>query len=161
MAEHGGYRAPANPAPVSGPGRFSRRTDSGRPGQVISTVPGQDYGAAKQQAMQQQTAPMAAAQPLPKPPPMSAGQPQGPAAPPFSGTPLSAPTQYPGQPVTHGVNIGAGAGTDALQLGPFGQPNGRFAAADGSMTKMLSQLAATDTTGILADLLQRAAAQGA
>lgn len=154
---HGGYRPPAHPAPVSGPGAYSKRTD----GQVISTAPGQDYGDAKQQAMQQQTAPMAAAPQLPKPPQMPAGPPQGPQAPAFSGTPLSAPTQYPGQPVTHGVNTGAGAGTDALQLGPFGQQIGQFAGADGSMTQMLSKLAATDTTGILADLLQHAAAQGA
>lgn len=156
---HGGYRAPANPAPVSGPGRYSRRTD----GQIISTAPGQDYGAAKQQAMQQQTAPMGAAQPLPTPPQMptapQSGQP--PQAPAFAGTPLGAPTQNPGQPITHGVDIGAGAGTNALQLGPFGQSDGRFAPADGSMTKMLSQLSATDTTGVLADLLQHAAAQGA
>lgn len=154
---HGGYRAPANPAPVSGPGRYSRRTD----GQVISTAPGQGYGDAKQQALQQQTAPMGAAQPLPKPPDMPSPETQAPPAPAFSGTPLGAPSQLPGQPVTHGVNIGAGAGTDALQLGPFGQSNGRFAPANGSMTKMLSQLAATDTTGVLADLLQHAAAQGA
>ena len=154
---HGGYRAPTNPAPVSGPGRYSRRTD----GQVVSTVPDQAYGAAKQQALQQQTAPMAAAQPLPKPPPTTGQDQPQPQVPAFSGTPLSAPTQYPGQPITHGVDIGAGAGTDALQLGPFGQQNGQFAAADGSMTKMLSQLSATDTTGILADLLQHAAAQGA
>lgn len=104
---------------------------------------------------------MAAAQPLPKPPDMSGGPSQAPAVPAFSGTPLNAPTQLPGQPITHGVNIGAGAGSDALQLGPFGQQNGQFAGADGSMTKMLSQLSATDTTGILADLLQHAAATGA
>jgi len=104
---------------------------------------------------------MGAAQPLPKPPDMPDQQAQGPQVPPFSGVPLSAPSQFPDQPVTHGVNIGAGAGTDALQLGPLAAGSQRFAPADGSMTKILSSLAATDTTGVLADLLQHAAAQGA
>jgi len=159
MADHGGYRRPTNPAPVSGPGAHSRRTDGNF--QVISTAPGQDYGDATQQAAQQRSAPMGAAQPLPKPPDMPDQQAQGPQVPPFSGVPLSAPSQFPDQPVTHGVNIGAGAGTDTLQLGPFATGSQRFAPADGSMTKMLSSLAATDTTGVLADLLQHAAAQGA
>ena len=34
MPEHGGKRTPGNPAPVSGPGQLSQRTDGG-PQQVL------------------------------------------------------------------------------------------------------------------------------
>jgi hypothetical protein len=40
MAEHGGYRRPTNPAPVSGPGAHSRRTD----GQPMVDLPDAQYG---------------------------------------------------------------------------------------------------------------------
>ena len=43
MAEqHGGKRTPRNPAPVSGPGRLSRRTDGG-PAQVNAQMTGRRY----------------------------------------------------------------------------------------------------------------------
>lgn len=160
MAEntHGGYRKPANPAPVSGPGAHSARTD----GQVISTAPGQGYGDAKQQALQQQTAPMGSATPLPTPPPPAAGpasQPV-PTAPPYAGGGIADPTAQPDQPVTHGVNLGPGAGADALHLGPYG-PTDSVAPAQGDMTKLLTSLSGSDTTGVLATLLQQAAAHNA
>ena len=44
MAEqHGGKRTPRNPAPVSGPGKLSRRTDGG-PAQVNAQMTGMAYG---------------------------------------------------------------------------------------------------------------------
>jgi hypothetical protein len=46
---HGGYRRPANPAPVSGPGQHSRRTDGKQP--VMQGAGNGDYG--DEQAMQQ------------------------------------------------------------------------------------------------------------
>jgi hypothetical protein len=154
---HGGYRPPANPAPVSGPGAHSARTD----GQAISTAPGQDYGAAKQQALAQQTQPMAAAPQMPPAPdvPDPSGQTQGQVAPQYSGGEFGAPSQRPNEPVTHGVDIGPGGGSAFLNLGN-GAPQSTFAQTDGSMTRLLSQLSASDTTGVLADLLQNAAAGG-
>lgn len=63
MTSRGGYQPPQNPAPVSGPGALSARTDGG-PGnqrQPIRVAPGQPYG--ERQAMEelQGSAPMAAA----------------------------------------------------------------------------------------------------
>jgi len=155
---HGGYRQPAHPAPhgSSGPGKFSKRTDTG-PKQSISTVPGQDYGDAKQQAMDQRTAPMEGTQPLPPAAPVGAPagdqqsfqMPQG-------GADFSMPSQRPGEPVTHGVDIGPGAGSEALTLpGPTGGQQ-----ANGAMSQMLQSLSATDTTGVLAQLYQAARTQG-
>ena len=42
----GGYRQPSNPAPVSGPGALSARTDggAGNSKQPIRRIPGQAYG---------------------------------------------------------------------------------------------------------------------
>ena len=45
----GGYRQPSNPAPVSGPGALSARTDGGAGSskQPIRRIPGQAYGEGK------------------------------------------------------------------------------------------------------------------
>ena len=58
----GGYRSPANPAPVSGPGAQSRRTDGGAGSktQPIRVPTGGDYGEASASRAQQQAAPLAA-----------------------------------------------------------------------------------------------------
>lgn len=152
---HGGHRTPSKPAPVSGPGSLSKRTDGG-PSQVVSTAPGQDYGDAKQQAMAQRTAPMGAAQPLPKAP--SGGEVADSASmPQFAGLPFSAPSERPGEPVTHGVDIGEGAGSDALNLpaAPDApQP-------DGYLTNLLAQMSPNDTTGTLGKLYVLAKQRGA
>lgn len=154
MAEHGGYRKPANPAPVSGPGKYSKRTDGG-PSQVMSAAPGQAYGDAKAQMDAQRTAPMGGTSPLPKPAAPQGGD-AAPSMQPFSGVPLNAPTQRPGEPVTHGVDIGPGGGSDVLNLPS--QPSGPQ--GTGQMSALLSRLSATDLTGALAPLLQAAQARG-
>lgn len=91
---HGGYRAPQNPAPVSGPGALSRRTDGGAT-QPVRVAPGGEYGSRQEMESIQSGAPMrgggstspAASQaPLPQP------------------TPLDAPTARPDEPVTAGMN---------------------------------------------------------
>lgn len=93
---HGGYRRPTNPAPVSGPGRLSRRTDGGP-----QVPPGGDYGDRKQ-LEQVQAAGQAAAN--------SGGGPQQ--QPSAGGPPASvdvfAPTRSPGEPITAGVPVGDG-----------------------------------------------------
>lgn len=93
MAQHGGARTPANPAPVSGPGALSRRTDGAQP---QMRLPDARYG--EQQAFQeaQAGAPLAQVQ----------GQPNL--------TPLDAPSQHPDVPVTDGAALGPGAGPEAL-----------------------------------------------
>lgn len=103
MAEHGGYRRPSNPAPVSGPGKFSRRTD----GQPIMDAPGGDYGDRQDLHQLQQGAPLAS----------SGGASQAPAGIDLSGVvPLSAPSAQPDVPVTAGADAGAGPGMDALGI---------------------------------------------
>lgn len=151
MAEHGGYRKPANPAPVSGPGAHSRRTDGG-PAQVISTAPDQTYGDAKQQHADQAIAPMGGAEPLPAAPNVPATPPNAGGRTPYSGGPFNAPSNRPGEPVTTGVPIGPGAS-------PAAMPNVN-AQPTGAMTQMLQQMSATDTTGVLAALLQAASNRG-
>ena len=72
----------------------------------------------------------------------------------FSGLPLNAPSQRPDEPVTHGVDIGPGGGSEVLGL-----PNP--AQGTGQMTALLQRYAATDTTGILGTLFQAAQARNA
>lgn len=86
-----GYQPPANPAPVSGPGALSQRTDGG-PGQTPMQLPDAAYG--EQAAFQeiQAGAPMAE-QPAPMPPG------------------LMGPTARPEEPVTTGVPVGPGSNT--------------------------------------------------
>lgn len=62
----GGTRTPKNPAPVSGPGALSQRTDGGA-GQPIRVAGGQPYGQRQQLEQTQAAAPMAAGQPPPSP----------------------------------------------------------------------------------------------
>ena len=89
---HGGYRRPEHPAAVSGPGKFSQRTDGG-PGdsQPIRYVPGMEYGGGQELMDIQSGAPMAA----------EGGPPR---------ISFDAPTERPDEPITHGAPIGAGAG---------------------------------------------------
>lgn len=106
---HGGYRQPANPAPVSGPGSLSKRTDGG-PGAKSAAVklPNAGYGEQKDFQAIQQGAPIQKA----------AGNPGGGVRPPSSAPPppLDAPSGRPDQPVTHGADSGPGLGMDSLGL---------------------------------------------
>ena len=105
MAQQGGYRQPANPAPTSGPGALSQRTDGGAVEGMSAPQPKQDwtglpYGDNKSVNDQQSAAPMA-------------GEPVAPAAP---VVPLNAPTQRPNEPVTAGIAQGPGAGPESRVL---------------------------------------------
>lgn len=96
----GGYRKPGNPAPVSGPGALSRRTDGG-PIQGKKYIPaGGQYGEAKALQEIQSGAPMQG-NPIPSVP--------TPSVPMEPITPLSAPTQRPDEPVTSGMPFGPGS----------------------------------------------------
>lgn len=97
---HGGYRRPTNPAPVSGPGALSRRTDGG-PGNPVRDLPNAKYGENAAFRAAQQAAPMANS------------------GPDLSGiVPLSAPTQRPEEPLTAGMPFGPGAGSSLNPSGP-------------------------------------------
>ena len=113
MAENrGGYRKPNNPAPVSGPGKLSRRTDGGptdvKQNQVEIT--GMGYGENKELNEIQAMAPMSAAPGVPTSAPMM------PSAPMAMPTPLEAPTERPNEPVTAGMDFGPGVGSEGLML---------------------------------------------
>jgi len=97
VAQQGGYRKPNNPAPVSGPGSLSQRTDGG-PTQPATYISGLPYGQGQETYSSQVAAPMAG-NPIP--------QMEMP-------TPLMAPTARPNEPITTGVDIGAGAGSEVM-----------------------------------------------
>lgn len=104
----GGYRSPAKPAPVSGPGKASQRTDGG-PQQPVRALTDAAYGEQATYRTDQQGAPMAS---TPNPG-------QGQAAPPADLSqviPMGAPTQHPDMPVTAGADSGAGPGMASLGI---------------------------------------------
>lgn len=105
----GGYRQPGNPAPVSGPGALSKRTDGG-PGQPVRAPSGGAYGERQALEQMQQAAPLSAS------PGGDVGAPQ-PAEDITAGlVGLDAPTQEPDTPVTAGAALGDGPGLEALGL---------------------------------------------
>ena len=97
MAQQGGYRKPNNPAPVSGPGALSQRTD-GNATQSATYMAGLPYGQGQQNYDNQVAAPMAG-NPVPK---MEMP------------TPLLAPTSRPNEPITAGIDRGEGPGSEAM-----------------------------------------------
>lgn len=118
-AQHGGYRKPANPAPVSGPGEFSQRTDGRQPS---LDLPDAQYGENSQFRADESGAPIPQTSPLPAGP---SGAPSAPPSGPPGGlpvgqdplnppVPLSGGTLAPNVPVTDGAASGPGAGTAAL-----------------------------------------------
>jgi len=115
MAAQGGYRAPSSPAPVSGPGALSQRTDGG-PTQGAKYVSGLPYGQGQETYSNQVAAPMA-------------GNSMGASAMGISGlvqmempTELMAPTQRPNEPMTYGIDIGEGPGSEIMNLPTTKEP---------------------------------------
>lgn len=132
MAEQrGGYRRPANPAPVSGPGALSRRTDGG-PTQGARYMRGGSYGEGQEMMGLQQAAPMAAEGPAPRPVTPTAF-PDGRAP---KVTPLFADTEFPDEPLTAGNPLGPGGGPELMNI-----------PARPSLTDTLRKLANADSTG--------------
>lgn len=126
---HGGMRTPSNPAPVSGPGALSRRTD-GQPARYASGMPygdGQDFYDVQTSAPMARTDNAAAGV-------RRARESQPRMAEPVEVTPLFSPTQRPEEPVTSGAALGPGPGP-ALDQG--GQ----------RPSSVLMRLASRDTTG--------------
>jgi len=94
--------------PVSGPGKFSRRTDR----QPIAQIPNADYGEQKAYKQLQQDAPMAASPEVAPASRMDFAQMFG--NPADRVVPMGADSAQPGTPVTDGASMGAGAGVDVM-----------------------------------------------
>jgi hypothetical protein len=110
----GGYRQPNNPAPVSGPGMLSKRTDGGAIDgmtQPVQDYTGGSYGNNKSMRQQQEGADLFAEPATPEP----------------RVTPLNAPTEFPDQPDSHGaswdVNTPGIDVTGVKNLQPMSQSN--------------------------------------
>ncbi len=131
MAQQGGkrpVRTKTQAKPVSGPGALSQRTD------MVNSDPNV-YGDRKATQEIMSGAPMAKAQPVPAPAPI---------------TSLFAPTERPNEPVTTGNPLGPGAGPEILNL-----PARTFSA-----TQILSRLAENDPTGEVEMILQDLSSRG-
>lgn len=96
--------------PVSGPGKFSQRTDK----QPIATLNNANYGEQKDYKQLQQDAPVAASPQQGPAPAMDFASMFGNAA--GRVVPMNAESTQPNVPVTNGASMGAGAGTEALGL---------------------------------------------
>lgn len=107
----GGYRPSApqnNPANVSATGGAGQMA---KPTQAARYVPGQPWGQGQATMDQQQAAPMAG---------NPTAAPMAPSLPPV--TPLGAPTERPDEPITHGVDMGPGAGSDIITMPAMAAP---------------------------------------
>ena len=127
---------------VSGPGKFAKRTDL--------AYQSEGYGDATAMQQQMQGAPLAKAQRTPAATPTEVRQAAQAAAPQEAVTSLYAPTQRPTEPITSGVNIGPGAGSNALMFQKSGV----------KLSDTLAQMLPYDTTGEIAILYQDALARG-
>lgn len=105
----GGYRKPSKPAAVSGPGKFSKRTDGGPGKQPVRPITGLPYGEGQEMEDLQGSAPMSDTQGTPAP---SGGGFTLPSV-----TPIGAPTERPDEPTTAGAPVGDGPGPEALGMG--------------------------------------------
>lgn len=118
-------------AGVSGPGAYSKRTDVGTPEMKMGSIA---YGEGVETQAIKSGAPLAKSENV-KPEPV---------------TELFAPTGRPNEPITAGIDRGAGPGASALQMNKV-------------TVKLSDSLAAMlpfDTTGEIAVLYQEALARG-
>jgi hypothetical protein len=125
---------------VSGPSTFSKRTDL--------EYQSQSYGDGVKYDAEKSGAPLARA---PKSPLLSQA-PQVPAGgmPAPTGVGLFEPTQRPGEEVTTGVDVGPGAGSNALMMGKSIE----------KLSDTLAKMLPYDTDGSIAILYQDALARG-
>jgi hypothetical protein len=127
-------------AGVSGPGKFSKRTDG------LSFQP-QEYGQGVEQAAIKASAPLARSQDVR---PISRSE-MGMAPSQQQVTPLFAPSQRPDEPITSGIALGAGPGPEAL---------GARAVPQEKISDILATMLPFDQSGEVEILYQRALARG-
>lgn len=138
--KRGGYQKPSSPAPASGPGALSQRTDGGpADSQPIRVAPGGEYGERQDMQNLQASAPMAQAPAVRRQMPS------------VDVTPFPAATTRPDEPVTAGVDVGPGAGSSALGME---QP------VSGSLSAVLRKMAGNDPTGDVGRLFDLAVKRG-
>ena len=130
-------RGGANGGPQYSPANVSGTGGAGQSGRAAS---GFAYGMNKQINEQAASAPMAKAPSRTAPRQMDVAPPQTPI------TPLTAPTMNPDEPVTAGINMGAGPGAEALML-PSNQDNAaQFNKSIASYYPVLSFVASRENT---------------
>ena len=125
---------------ASGPGKYAKRLDR---------MPANAYGDQKETASFVNKGTPLATTPDVRPAPASqvtAAATQAPV------TPLFAPSQRPDEPVTHGIDMGAGAGSDALMM------QSKF--AQQKVSDALAQMLPYDQTGEVGILYQQALSRG-
>jgi hypothetical protein len=121
----------------SGPGKFSTRTD---------LPPSKEYGERKQMQEIISGADTATTRGSADP---AVGRPRT-ALPEV--TPLMAPSQRPDEPITAGIDLGAGPGSSAMM--------GRSVYAEESLSQVLAQMLPYDTNGEIAALYEQAVSRG-
>jgi hypothetical protein len=124
---------------ASGPGKYAKRIDR---------MPANAYGEQKQTAEIASGAPLARTPDVRPAPASEVKQ----AATMGEVTPLFAPSSRPSEPVTAGVDIGAGPGADALMMKSLYSNN--------KVSDALAQMLPYDTTGEIGILYQQALARG-
>ena len=125
----------------SGPGAFSKRTDVGTPEMKMGSIA---YGEGIETAAIKAGAPLAKTGDVTPSQAPSVSMPQG------EITPLFAPSQRPDEPVTTGVNIGAGPGAEALMLSKSSE----------KLSDTLAKMLPFDDTGEITVLYQQALSRG-
>ena len=137
MAENRGGMRPS--APQNNPANVSGTGGAGQSGRAAS---GYSYGMNKQINDQAASAPMAKAPTTPPPgrQPMNVAPDMPPAV------PLTAPTMNPDEPVTAGINMGAGPGSEALMLPSNNDNAAQFNKSIASYYPVLSFVASRENT---------------
>jgi hypothetical protein len=126
-------------AGAAGPGKFSKRTD----------LPSQYYGEGVDTAAIKSGANLASTRGVAD---NVGGRPAGAPAVSAPVTELFAPTERPNEPITAGIDRGAGSGSDALMM----QSN----FAQRKMSDILAEMIPYDTTGEIQYLYQNALSRG-
>lgn len=142
MAENRGGMRPT--APQNNPANVSATGGAGQSGtQAAKYIPGLAYGEGQKTMAQQMAAPMAG----PNKSTTSNANPMAAMLEPM--TPLTAPTERPDEPLTAGMDFGAGPGSEALSL-----PRER------SLSEVLASMIDIDPTGEVQDLYNFVASRG-
>lgn len=135
MAENRGGMRPS--APQNNPANVSGTGGAGQSGRAAS---GYAYGMNKQINEQAAAAPMAKAMTTAAARPMDVAPEQPPVV------PLTAPTMNPDEPVTAGINMGAGPGSEALMLPSNNDNAAQFNKSIESYYPVLSFVASRENT---------------
>jgi hypothetical protein len=139
VERRGGFRPTA---PQNNPANISATGGDGQSGtQSARYISGLPYGEGQATMQQQQSAPMAGPSQVETSSPLGATMP--------SVTPLTAPTERPNEPLTTGMDFGAGPGSEALNL-----PRER------SLSEILASMIDIDPTGDVQELYDYVASRG-